>query len=114
MGLPAHAPPTQVPTTSPATGFKMLRLNALLLLSTFFTVGLSVKCWRTGNSAMNSPLANPLATSLRSSAVFSIAINILCYCSFDFFENKSSLSFDGPSRFRLLKWNVPEAQQTHA
>merc|ERR1712038_1137616 len=62
MGLPAHAPPTQVPTTSPAAGFKMLRLNALLLLSTFFTVGLAVKCWQTGNSAM-------VATSLRSSAV---------------------------------------------
>merc|ERR1712037_910260 len=56
-------------TVTISASSKMLRLRVLLLLAALTTAAHSLKCWQTGDSAMDSPLSLPKATSLRSAAV---------------------------------------------
>merc|ERR1711936_778342 len=71
MGLPTHPPSTYTGSKAvPLPKLKMLRLRVLIVLVASFAVGLSVKCWQTGQGSGSSEvLSTPIATSLRSSAV---------------------------------------------
>merc|ERR1711953_886804 len=71
MGLPTHPLSTYTGSkTVPLPKLKMLRLRVLIVLVASFAVGLSVKCWQTGQATGSSEvLSTPIATSLRSSAV---------------------------------------------